>query len=119
MVLLSLFAPLSIHAYNPLEDTCKNSAQGTDFCSNATADEKRTIVYGNNNIFVKIVQTIILLTAAISVVMIIIGGLRYIFSAGDPGSTKGAKDTILYAVVGLVVVIFAQVIVAFVLSRFK
>lgn len=53
----------------------------------------------------------------IAVIMIIIGGLRYITSAGDSNNTKGAKDTILYAIIGLVVVAMAQVIVRFVINK--
>jgi hypothetical protein len=49
--------------------------------------------------------------------MIIVGGLKYITSGGDSGNVSGAKNTILYAIVGLVVVALAQIIVRFVLTR--
>ena len=52
-----------------------------------------------------------------AVVMIIIGGLRYVTSNGDSGQVGNAKNTILYAVVGLVVVALAQVIVRFVVAK--
>lgn len=52
-----------------------------------------------------------------AVIMIIIGGFRYLTSAGDPGNTAAARNTIIYAIVGLVIVAFSQAIVAFVLSR--
>lgn len=52
-----------------------------------------------------------------AVIMIIIGGFRYVISAGDGSNTAGAKNTILYAIVGLVVVAVAQIIVRFVLSE--
>ncbi|MBX4188669.1 pilin [Candidatus Saccharibacteria bacterium] len=52
-----------------------------------------------------------------AVVMIIIAGFRYITSGGKQESVTGAKNTILYAVVGLVIVALAQVIVRFVLTR--
>lgn len=54
----------------------------------------------------------------ISVVMIIVGGIKYITSGGDSGNVTSAKNTILYAVIGLVVVALAQIIVKFVLDRF-
>ncbi len=57
-----------------------------------------------------------LVVGVISVIMIIIGGLKYITSGGDSGNVTGAKNTILYAVIGLVVVALAQVIVRFVLT---
>ncbi|MDQ5943306.1 MAG: hypothetical protein QG675_74 [Patescibacteria group bacterium] len=64
--------------------------------------------------------TNLLLTAigVISVIMIIIGGIRYAVSGGDDAGVKSAKDTILYAVIGVVVALLAYAIVNFVLDRF-
>lgn len=53
----------------------------------------------------------------VAVIMIIIGGLKYITSAGDANSISSAKNTILYAIIGLVIVALAQVIVRFVLNK--
>lgn len=55
------------------------------------------------------------LIGVLSVIMVIIGGFRYITSGGDAGKTVAARNTIIYALVGLVIAIFAQAIVAFVL----
>ena len=65
-----------------------------------------------------IVNLLLFVLGAIAVIMIIIGGIRYTTSNGDASNTKGAKDTILYAVVGLVVAIMAYAIVNFVLGAF-
>lgn len=54
----------------------------------------------------------------IAVVMIIVGGVKYITSQGESSNVTAAKNTILYAVVGLVIVALAQIIVRFVLERF-
>ena len=51
----------------------------------------------------------------IAVITIIVAGLKYITSVGDPNSVNSAKNTILYAVIGLIVVAMAQVLVRFVL----
>ena len=53
----------------------------------------------------------------IAVIMIIVGGLKYITSGGDSGNVGSAKNTILYAVVGLIVVALSQFIVRFVLEK--
>ena len=55
--------------------------------------------------------------AAISVLFIMIGGLRYILSDGDPQKASKAKNTIIYAVVGLLIAISAEAIVAFALNN--
>lgn len=70
-----------------------------------------------NNIIKLVINIFSLVVGVISVIMIIIGGLKYITSGGDSGNVTGAKNTILYAIIGLVVVALAQVIVRFVLSR--
>lgn len=54
---------------------------------------------------------------ALSVLIITIAGLQYIFSSGDPAKTAKAKDTIMYAVIGLVVAIFAVTIINFVIKE--
>lgn len=53
----------------------------------------------------------------IAVIMIIISGLRYVTSAGDSNAVNGAKNTLLYAVIGLIIVVLSQVIVRFVLAK--
>ena len=68
---------------------------------------------------VEIVSNILLfLIGLAAVIMIIIGGIRYTTSNGDPSQTKAAKDTILYAVIGIVVALMAFAIVRFVVDRF-
>lgn len=63
-----------------------------------------------------IVNIMLFLLGAIAVIMIIIGGIRYATSNGDSSQTKAAKDTILYAVIGLVVAIMAYAIVNFIVG---
>jgi hypothetical protein len=67
------------------------------------------------------VQTILSITigivGALCLLFVTIGGFRYILSQGDPQGVAKAKGTILYALVGLVIVILAQFIVAFVFGR--
>lgn len=53
----------------------------------------------------------------IAVVMVIIGGIKYITSQGESGATSSAKNTVLYAAVGIVIVVLAQTIVFFVFDR--
>jgi|GEM_PF-1232823 len=53
----------------------------------------------------------------IAVIMLIIGGIRFITSQGDSGSTASARNTIIYALVGLIVVVMAQFLVQFVIGR--
>ena len=63
-----------------------------------------------------IVNILLYVIGAVAVLVIIIGGIMYAVSAGDPGKAKKAKDTILYAVVGLAVAMLAYAIVNFVIT---
>ncbi len=64
-----------------------------------------------------IIDIFSLIVGIVSVIMIIIAGLRYITSGGEAQNVTNAKNTILYAIVGLVIVIFAQTIVKFVITK--
>lgn len=65
----------------------------------------------------KILQIVFTTIGAISVLVVAYGGFKYVISQGNPQETAKAKDTILYAMVGLAVAIFANVIVSFVASK--
>lgn len=69
--------------------------------------------------FKKIVNTFLFLIGAISVVMIIYAGFQYVNSGGDSGKVSAAKNTILYAVIGIVVATLAYAIVNFVVNNIK
>jgi len=65
-----------------------------------------------------IVNILLYIVGALSVIMIIVGGLLYATSAGDSGRVTLAKNTIMYAVIGLVVAFLAFAIVNFVIDTF-
>ena len=65
-----------------------------------------------------VLNILFMLIGSLSVIVIIVGGIMYVTSGGDQGAVTSAKNTILYAVVGLVVAILAYAIVNYVLSQF-
>ena len=64
-----------------------------------------------------VVNLISLVVGVAAVIMIIVGGFRYITSGGNQEGVKSAKNTIIYAIIGLVIVALAQIIVKFVLNQ--
>lgn len=62
-------------------------------------------------------MTVYMVAGIVAVIIIVLGGIRYTSSNGDPGSVKAAKDTVLYAVVGLVVVVMAAALTDFVINN--
>ena len=65
-----------------------------------------------------VVNVLLYVIGAVAVIMIVIGGIRYTTSNGDSSQITSAKNTILYAVVGLVVAMLAYAIVNFVINAF-
>lgn len=65
-----------------------------------------------------IVNTMLFILGILAVIMIIFSGVKYVTSAGDASRVKSAKDTLTYAIVGLIVAILAYSIVNFVVTRF-
>ena len=65
----------------------------------------------------RITNTFSIVVGAASIIMIIYGGFRYITSGGESGRVGAAKNSLLYAIIGLVIVALAQLIVHFVLNQ--
>ena len=82
----------------------------------AKGDDMPSELVGPNGVFTQITNTILYIVGIISVIMLIWGGLRYILSGGDSKKVTDAKNTILYAIIGLIISILAFAIVNFVLN---
>lgn len=83
------------------------SARGTD---------QPLDLFGASGTFSTITNILLFIIGAIAVIMIVIGGMRYVLSGGDSNQITAAKNTILYAIVGIIVAILAYAVVNFVLS---
>jgi hypothetical protein len=111
MVALSLsflVAPVAL-GFDGTAQSGADSARGTDQTAN---------LFGANGIFRTITNVLLFVLGAISVIMIIIGGLRYVVSGGNSTAVTAAKNTILYAIVGVIVALLAYAIINFVLDSF-
>ena len=82
----------------------------------ARADVMPTELIGDNGVFNRLTSTILLIVGFISVIMLVYGGLRYILSGGDSKKVTDAKNTVLYAIIGLIISLLSYAIVKFVLN---
>jgi predicted small integral membrane protein len=89
----------------------------TLFTTSTTDASGHTVVH--QGVFQNIADVLIYIVGAVAVIMLIIGGLRYVISQGDAAAVKQAKDTILYGIIGVVVAILAYAIVSFVTGTLK
>jgi hypothetical protein len=108
-------AGVALLAQRVLADSGDQAQQGvTEVQSNANIGNTSLTVYIGN-----IINTLLLVIGIAAVIMLIIGGFRYVFSQGNEKAVSGAKDTILYSIIGIVVAILAFSIVQFVLGQLK
>ena len=73
-------------------------------------------LFGDGGVFRQVTNTILYIVGIIAVLMLIIGGIRYVVSGGDSKKVTDAKNTVLYAIIGLVICFLAFAIVNFVIS---
>lgn len=113
---LAFAAPAIVSAQEPnIQENLKcGTTLKTDSAAGCNIDQGSQ---GINNIIRDVVNIFSLIVGIVSVIMIIYGGFRYVTSGGDSGNVSNAKNTIIYAIIGLVVVALAQFIVQFVLDK--
>ena len=73
-------------------------------------------LFGNTGVFKQVTNTILYIVGIVAVLMLIIGGIKYVVSGGDSKKVTDAKNTVLYAIIGLVIAFLAYAIVNFVIS---
>jgi|SRR3989344_3363110 len=97
--------------------TTKQAIQcGTDSAAGSTQPPSEAQDSLNNTI-TKIINILSVIVGVIAVIMLIFGGFRYVTSSGDATRVASAKNTLLYALIGLIIAALAQVIARFVLKQ--
>jgi hypothetical protein len=106
------------YAEDVLNDICNKNPQAVACQDNQTPqDHDKNSIYGSDSILAKATKLVSFVVGIVAVIMIIIGGLQYIMAAGDSAKVNSAKNTILYAIIGVVVAVMAQIIINFVIRR--
>ena len=100
-----------VFAKTSAELACEGSGAKYDVAKKTCGGGRQ--LFGDGGFVQKIINTLLFIVGAIAVVMVIVGGLRYVISAGDQNAVTAAKNTILYAVMGLVIAMLAFAIVRF------
>ncbi len=116
LIAFPVLAPVTVHAVdtqNVQQNLCAGANLDVNNTDCSTGDPSGRV----NGILATTINIFSLVVGVIAVIMIIVGGLKYITSGGESANITGAKNTILYAIIGLVVVALAQFIVRFVLTK--
>ena len=109
-ILTGVAAVMTLSAGRAMALTVQEGAEA------ARAEGMPAELIGPNGVFTQITNTVLYIVGIISVIMLIYGGLRYVISGGDSKKVTDAKNTILYAIIGLIISILAFAIVNFVIN---
>jgi hypothetical protein len=120
LLVAPVLAPVAVYAQstdpNPTASLC-GGAEHLQFGENGDCTETVGAQETVNDLVGTVINIFSIVVGIVAVIMIIYGGFKYITSGGDSGNIGSAKNTILFAIVGLIIVAMAQIIVRFVLSR--
>ena len=118
-LLLLLFQAMPAFAQDQITPELKNGlCAGVNLdINNPNCSSGGSTTQSINKVIHTIINLLSVVVGVVAVIMIIVGGLRYITSGGSDTSVTGAKNTILYAIIGLIIVALAQILVRFILSK--
>ena len=115
--LVLAFAPATVLAApkDPFEQACSTGGSDSSVCKAKGTNTNPLI--GSGGILNNVIDILSIVGGIVVVIMIIVGGIKYITSAGDASATASAKNTIIYGLIGLVVIAMARAIISFVVGR--
>lgn len=114
---LTLLAPLPATAVDPLQRACGGGGQASQnaaACQNGGGEDP---IAGPNGIIPRATNIVAFVAGIAVIIFLVVAGLKYITSQGDPGEVSKAKQSIIYAIIGLVLIFLGRTIINFVISR--
>lgn len=110
-----LVPALPVHAAtDPFSAACETGgSSGSAACGNTGADP----LTGANGTLAKVTRLIAYIAGIVAVIVIIVAGIMYATSGGDPSKASEAKNAIIYSLIGVVIVVVAQGVIIFVINR--
>lgn len=93
-------------------DICAGNGANSTYCQNKSEGETKV-----KSVMKSVVDVLLMTVGVISIVMIVVGGIMFALSSGDASKVTKARNMVIYAVVGLVVALFASAIINFVFNK--
>lgn len=112
-LLLVALVPQAASAVDFFGGVCEGAGSGTAACSGDGNDN----ISGTDGVVLRAAELISIIAGIAAVIVIMIAGIMFITAGGDSGKIGTAKKTIVYAVVGLVVIVLARTIIIFVIGN--
>lgn len=117
LLMPALAMPIAVHAANAGTTLQQGVCGGADLSLTSKSCTDTTSTTKVNQMITKIINIFSIIVGVIAVIYIIIGGIKYVTSGGEANNITAAKNTIMFAIVGLIIVALAQIIVRFVLNK--
>lgn len=121
---IPVFLPSTVSAqFNPVDTTCDEltaaERSASEVCNEASEAQSPATnpITGTESVILRVADLLSFIAGVIAVIMIIIGGITMITSAGDSGKVKKSRDTIIFSIIGIIVVISARAIVIFIVGN--
>jgi hypothetical protein len=118
--LLAVCAPVAAHAaYDPFKpdnndaSVCTKNGAQSSICQAGTEDP----IAGPNGAIIKATNILSAVAAIVAVIFVVWGGVKYVTSGGDSSGVASAKQTIIAALIGLILAFLARPIVSFVVTK--
>ena len=112
LVVVGSFSLQTAGAVDFFGDACEQGSDSTVCDANGQDN-----ISGNNGVILRAANLIAIISGIAAVIMIIIGGFMMVTAGGDSSRLSSAKKTIIYSIVGLIVILLARLIVGFVVTR--
>ncbi len=114
LALTFIIVPTTSAATDVFKGPCSGAGATSAVCQGRSTSNP---LVGPDGLLLKVTRIVGIIAGAAAVIVIIISGLRYILSAGDSTAAKTARNGLIYAVAGLFVIILAQAIIGFIITK--
>ena len=115
-MLFVVLLPFPAHAVDLNSEACRGITNSA-ICKDANAGRTDNPLFGPNGALTRVISVLSMVLAIIAVIVLVIAGIRFAVSQGNPQSVGNVRNTVIYAIVGLVVAALAQALVQLVLTK--
>ncbi len=112
----ALMLPATAMAVDLNSEACQGITNSA-ICKDANAGRTDNPLFGPNGALTRVISVLSMVLAVIAVIVLVIAGIRFAVSQGNPQSVGNVRNTVIYAIVGLVVAVLAQALVQLVLTK--
>ncbi len=120
IVISTLFAvPQIARAVDVIKPVCdaQNGINDSQVCKDDLTHSADNPIFGPSGVMTRAISIVSLVVGIVSIIIIVIAGIKFMTSQGNPQAVSTARNQIIYAIIGIVVASLAQGLVALILRK--